>query len=129
MSKILQTDVNLSLEGPASRISRKQAILKRCINAETKKEEFFITNTGKLPMYVDGSTVVQGNKARLFDSSIIEIAQIRLKLEAKTVSSPQPTQTPEQQQQQQPTTLPNTVQSSSSALLLPLSRQQQQEQE
>lgn len=40
--------------------------------------EFVIYNIGKRPIYVDGVSVVHGDKARLNNNSIIEIALIRL---------------------------------------------------
>lgn len=42
--------------------------------------EVFLTNVGKPAIYVDGKTLLSGDKTRLFSNGLIEIAQIRLQL-------------------------------------------------
>ncbi|KAI1731647.1 FHA domain-containing protein [Ditylenchus destructor] len=68
-----RVDVNLTLEGPSARVSRKQALMKLYDN-----DEFILHNLGKQTIYVDGKSLLQGDKARLHNNSIIEIALIRL---------------------------------------------------
>ncbi|KAL3998443.1 N-terminal region of micro-spherule family protein [Acanthocheilonema viteae] len=71
-------DINLALEGPVATVSRKQAILRIAQNEPAKVVE--VTNIGKPPIYVDGKTLLSGDKTRLFNNGLIEIAQIRLQL-------------------------------------------------
>ncbi|VDK48218.1 unnamed protein product [Anisakis simplex] len=73
-----EVDVNLKLEGPAARISRKQALLKCHTDESTGSVQCFINNVGKRPIFVDGKTVLEGSKARVFNNSVIEVANIRL---------------------------------------------------
>lgn len=79
-----RVDVNLTLEGPSARISRKQvcwyffeygiqAILKLGDN-----REIFLHNIGKRPIFVDGKSLLQGDKMRLENNGLIEISCIRL---------------------------------------------------
>ncbi|VDM11658.1 unnamed protein product [Wuchereria bancrofti] len=70
----------MALEGPVATISRKQAILKIIQNEQAKTVEVFLSNVGKPPIYVDGKTLLSGDKTRLFSNGLIEIAQIRLQL-------------------------------------------------
>ncbi|RWS17120.1 microspherule protein 1-like protein [Dinothrombium tinctorium] len=66
-------DVDLSLEGPASKISRKQGLIKLQANGD-----FMIVNTGKRPFYVDAKPVLgSGNCAKLNNNSVVEIAGLR----------------------------------------------------
>jgi microspherule protein 1 len=66
-------DVDLSLEGPSDKISRKQALIKLTANGE-----FIITNVGKRAFHVDSKPVL-GNLcgAKLFNNSVVEIAGLR----------------------------------------------------
>lgn len=66
-------DVDLSLEGPSSKISRKQALIKLNSNGD-----FLITNTGKRAFIVDSKPVL-GNvsSCKLNNNSVIEIAGLR----------------------------------------------------
>lgn len=66
-------DVDLSLEGPSGKISRKQALIKLTANGE-----FIITNVGKSAFHVDSKPVL-GNLccAKLFNNSVVEIAGLR----------------------------------------------------
>lgn len=65
--------MNLSLEGPSARISRKQAILKFYDN-----DDCMLMNISKRPIYVDGKAILQNEKAHLNNNSVIEISLIRL---------------------------------------------------
>lgn len=65
-------DIDLSLEGPAQKVSRRQGIIKLKNNGD-----FFLVNEGKQPFYVDGKAVVKGNKSKLGHDSVIEIALLR----------------------------------------------------
>jgi len=65
-------DIDLSLEGPAYRISRRQGCIRMKNNGE-----FVITNEGKRPIYVDGKVILKGSRARLHHESIIEIVMLR----------------------------------------------------
>lgn len=61
-------DVNLSLEGAAHKVSRKQGTIKLRSNGD-----FFIVNEGKRPIFVDGTPVVKGNKTKLNNNNVIEV--------------------------------------------------------
>lgn len=66
-------DVDLSLEGPASKISRKQGIIKLQPNGD-----FMISNTGKRPFYIDSKPVLGGgNCLKINNNSVVEIAGLR----------------------------------------------------
>ncbi|CAG2110412.1 unnamed protein product [Medioppia subpectinata] len=66
-------DVDLSLEGPASKISRKQGIIKLQPNGD-----FIIANTGKRPFYIDSKPVLgAGNCLKISNNSVVEIAGLR----------------------------------------------------
>ncbi|XKL59884.1 hypothetical protein PGB90_000900 [Kerria lacca] len=67
-----EVDVDLSLEGPAWKISRRQASIRVKNNGE-----FFIASEGKRPIYVDGNPVLTGNKRVLNNNSVLEIAGLR----------------------------------------------------
>ncbi|KAJ8390481.1 hypothetical protein AAFF_G00102780 [Aldrovandia affinis] len=71
-TKDKQIDVDLSLEGPAWKISRKQGIIKLKNNGD-----FFIANEGRRPVYIDGRPVLSGNKWKLNNNSVVEIAGLR----------------------------------------------------
>lgn len=71
-TKDKQIDVDLSLEGPAWKISRKQGIIKLKNNGD-----FFIVNEGRRPLYIDGRPVLSGNKWKLNNNSVVEIAGLR----------------------------------------------------
>lgn len=61
-------DVDLSLEGPAAKVSRKQATIRL-----RNSGDFFMSSEGKRPIFVDGRPVLQGNKVKLNHNSIIEV--------------------------------------------------------
>lgn len=63
-----QVDVDLSLEGPAWKISRRQATIRVKNNGE-----FFISSEGKRPIYVDGNPILTGNKRVINNNSVLEV--------------------------------------------------------
>ncbi|XP_077997164.1 microspherule protein 1-like isoform X2 [Glandiceps talaboti] len=65
-------DVDLSLEGPAWKISRRQGVIKLRNNGD-----FFIANEGKRPIHIDGKPVTKGEKAKLSNNSVVEITGLR----------------------------------------------------
>ncbi|XP_075160608.1 microspherule protein Rcd5 [Haematobia irritans] len=65
-------DVDLSLEGPATKISRKQGTIKLRSNGD-----FFIANEGKRPIFIDGTPLLTGNKTRLANNCVVEISGLR----------------------------------------------------
>lgn len=74
-----QVDVDLSLEGPAWKISRRQGIIKLRSNGD-----FYIANEGKRPIYIDGKPILTGNKQRLCNNSVVEVSLLKeLKVDLK----------------------------------------------
>ncbi|KAK7580254.1 hypothetical protein V9T40_000883 [Parthenolecanium corni] len=67
-----EVDVDLSLEGPAWKISRRQATIRVKNNGE-----FLIASEGKRPIYVDGTPISTGNKRVINNNSVLEIAGLR----------------------------------------------------
>lgn len=65
-------DVDLKLEGPAWKISRRQGIIKL-----RNSGEFYIANEGKRCIFVNGKPVRCGNKVRLCNNSVLEIAGLK----------------------------------------------------
>uniref|UniRef100_T1PB02 N-terminal region of micro-spherule protein n=1 Tax=Musca domestica TaxID=7370 RepID=T1PB02_MUSDO len=65
-------DVDLSLEGPATKISRKQGTIKLRSNGD-----FFIANEGKRPIFIDGVPLLSGNKTRLANNCVVEMSGLR----------------------------------------------------
>jgi len=65
-------DVDLSLEGPAWKISRRQGIIKL-----KDTGEFYVVNEGKRPIYIDGKPILAGNKQKLNNNSVVEISCLR----------------------------------------------------
>lgn len=61
-------DVDLSLEGAAYKVSRKHGTIKLRSNGD-----FFITNEGKRPVFVDGAPLLTGNKTKLNNNNVIEV--------------------------------------------------------
>lgn len=61
-------DVDLTLEGPAAKVSRKQATIRL-----RNTGDFFMSSEGKRPIFVDGRPVLQGNKVKLNHNSVIEV--------------------------------------------------------
>lgn len=70
-SKELMVDVNLSLEGAAHKVSRKQGTIKLRSNGD-----FFIVNEGKRPIYIDGTPVIQGSRTKLSNNNVIEVRNL-----------------------------------------------------
>jgi microspherule protein 1 len=64
-------DVDLSLEGPAAKVSRRQA----CIKLKPDGE-FLIFNEGKRPLYIDGHPVLSGDKGKLHHNSVFEVCDL-----------------------------------------------------
>uniref|UniRef100_UPI00358F3C58 microspherule protein 1 isoform X4 n=1 Tax=Myxine glutinosa TaxID=7769 RepID=UPI00358F3C58 len=67
-----QIDVDLSLEGPAWKISRKQGVVKL-----RSSGEFIISNEGRRPIYIDGKPILTGSKWKLNNNSVVEISSLR----------------------------------------------------
>ena len=65
-------DIDLSLEGPAYKVSRRQGSIKMKNNGE-----FVLANEGKRPIFVDGKPILKGSKIRLHNDSVLEIALLR----------------------------------------------------
>ncbi|XP_063225038.1 microspherule protein 1 isoform X2 [Bacillus rossius redtenbacheri] len=65
-------DVDLALEGPAWKISRRQGTIRLRNNGD-----FFLSSEGKRPIYIDGRPILTGNKYRLNNNSVLEIAGLR----------------------------------------------------
>lgn len=64
-------DIDLSLEGPSWKISRRQGVIKMDTNGD-----FYLINEGKKPMFIDGKPVLTGNKYKLNNNSVIEVRTI-----------------------------------------------------
>lgn len=43
----------------------------------TNTGEFFLSSEGKRPIFVDGVPILQGNKVRLHNNSVVEISCLR----------------------------------------------------
>nr|CDJ97861.1 Forkhead-associated domain containing protein [Haemonchus contortus] len=67
-------DLDLALEGPAEKVSRRQAVIAR----DPATGQFEMTNVGARTVFVDGKPLGTNNRTRLADNSIIQIAIIRL---------------------------------------------------
>ncbi|KAL6722417.1 hypothetical protein Aduo_019993 [Ancylostoma duodenale] len=67
-------DLDLALEGPAEKVSRKQAVIAR----DPASGQFEMTNVGARTIFVDGKALGTNNRTRLVDNSIVQIAIIRL---------------------------------------------------
>lgn len=63
-----KVDVDLLLEGPAHKVSRRQGTIKLRSNGD-----FFITNEGKRPLFIDGLPLLHGNKTKLNNNCTIEV--------------------------------------------------------
>jgi len=71
-TKDSNVDMDLSLEGPAWKISRRQGVIKLRNNGE-----FYLANEGKRPVYIDGKPVLANNKFKLGNNSVVEIVGLR----------------------------------------------------
>jgi len=67
-----KVDVDLKLEGPAWKISRRQGVIKL-----KNSGEFFIANEGKRCLFVDGKPILRGSKTKLCNNSVLEIAGLK----------------------------------------------------
>jgi len=65
-------DVDLSLEGPSTKVSRKQAIIRL-----STAGNFYIANEGTRAILVNGTPVLTGKKARLANNTVIEFCNLR----------------------------------------------------
>ncbi|XP_043285451.1 microspherule protein 1 isoform X2 [Venturia canescens] len=65
-------DVDLTLEGPAWKVSRRQGIIRLRNNGD-----FFLSSEGKRPIFVDSRPILAGNKMKLNNNSVIEVAGLR----------------------------------------------------
>lgn len=72
MTKDNPIDIDLSLEGPSWKISRRQGVIKL-----RNTGEFVIANEGKRPIYIDGKPVLAGNKHKLNNNSVVEMANLK----------------------------------------------------
>jgi len=72
-TKSNQVDVDLSLEGPSWKISRRQGYVKLFDSTG----EFFVYNEGKRPIYVDSKPVLNGTRQLLNNNCVIEISCLR----------------------------------------------------
>lgn len=70
-TKDFSVDVNLALEGPAYKVSRKQGTIKMRSNGD-----FFLVNEGKRPVFVDGNPIIEGNKTKLHNNNVIEVIHL-----------------------------------------------------
>jgi len=61
-------DVDVSLEGPSTKVSRKQGTIRM-----RNTGDFVLLNEGKRPIFVDGRPVLTGNKHRLNNNSVLEV--------------------------------------------------------
>uniref|UniRef100_A0A2P2HZL9 Microspherule protein 1-like n=1 Tax=Hirondellea gigas TaxID=1518452 RepID=A0A2P2HZL9_9CRUS len=68
----VNVDVDLTLEGPAWKISRRQGIISLRENGE-----FLLQNEGKRPVFVDGKPVLPGTNCRLLNNAVIEISTLK----------------------------------------------------
>jgi len=68
-SKYQQVDVDLKLEGPAWKISRRQATIRL-----RNTGDFLIACEGKKCLYVDGKPLSAGSRSRLNHNSVLEVS-------------------------------------------------------
>jgi microspherule protein 1 len=61
-------DVDLSLEGPAYKVSRRQGTIRLRNNGD-----FFLVCEGKRSIMVDGKPLLTGKKTRLNNNSVLEV--------------------------------------------------------
>lgn len=65
-------DVDLSLEGPSTKISRLQALI--CLQPTG---EFIMYNSGKRPIYIDSKPLLPNSPLRINHNSLIEFASLK----------------------------------------------------
>lgn len=66
--------MDLSLEGPAWKVSRRQGTIRLRNNGD-----FFLSSEGKRPIFVDSRPILAGNKMKLNNNSVIEVIVDRVK--------------------------------------------------
>lgn len=66
-------DIDLALEGPAGKVSRRQGTIRLRNNGD-----FFLSSEGKRPFYVDGRPILPGNKYRLNNNSVVEVTHFNI---------------------------------------------------
>ncbi|KAJ3663823.1 hypothetical protein Zmor_008045 [Zophobas morio] len=71
-AKGYNVDIDLSLEGPAHKVSRRQGTLRL-----RNTGEFYLSSEGRRPIFVDGRPITAGNKVRLYDNAVVEISCLR----------------------------------------------------
>ncbi|KAG8181626.1 hypothetical protein JTE90_015271 [Oedothorax gibbosus] len=67
-----RVDIDLTLEGPSWKVSRRQGVIKL-----DNLGDFYLTNEGKRPIFVDGKPVLNGSKHKLSNNSVIELTVLR----------------------------------------------------
>ncbi|CAG9763491.1 unnamed protein product [Ceutorhynchus assimilis] len=70
--KTSKVDIDLALEGPANKVSRRQAILKL-----TDTGEFYLYSEGQRPVFVNGKPVEAGHKERLYHNTVVEFHTLK----------------------------------------------------
>lgn len=69
-SKFQEVDVDLKIEGPAWKISRRQATIRM-----RDSGDFIIVCEGKRCLYVDGKPLAAGDLGRINHNAIIEVRE------------------------------------------------------
>lgn len=64
-------DVDLSLEGPARKVSRRQGVVRL-----EEDGHFYLKCEGKRPVYISGQPVLPGNRGRLHHNCMVEICAL-----------------------------------------------------
>uniref|UniRef100_A0A6M2EXP5 FHA domain-containing protein n=1 Tax=Populus davidiana TaxID=266767 RepID=A0A6M2EXP5_9ROSI len=77
----MDVDIDLGREGPANKISRRQALIKM-----EGDGSFFLKNLGKNPMFLNGKELASGQSMGLRSSSLIEIREMAFVFEVNSKS-------------------------------------------
>ncbi|KAG6773889.1 hypothetical protein POTOM_021230 [Populus tomentosa] len=77
----MDVDIDLGREGPANKISRRQALIKM-----EGDGSFFLKNLGKNPMFLNGKELASGQRMGLRSSSLIEIREMAFVFEVNSKS-------------------------------------------
>ncbi|KAL9356960.1 hypothetical protein Peur_050213 [Populus x canadensis] len=77
----MDVDIDLGREGPANKISRRQALIKM-----EGDGSFFLKNLGKSPMFLNGKELASGQSRGLRSSSLIEIREMAFVFEVNSKS-------------------------------------------
>ncbi|KAF9678243.1 hypothetical protein SADUNF_Sadunf07G0014700 [Salix dunnii] len=77
----MDVDIDLRREGPANKISRRQALIKM-----EGDGSFFLKNLGKSPMFLNGKELMTGQRMGLRSSSLIEIREMAFVFEVNSKS-------------------------------------------